>query len=156
FSRPLGDVDERAARWLAQLLDVGAIRTTLRALMVALAGAFEEPYPRASSQVARWAEEPVPDDPTQDRRWMRALVVMARTQVWIEAGRESRLDPLCCEGKLTQAFTCGVEDRVAEGASDDRDHRLSHTQRGQVGPVDQLDANVVRELVERDDGVGSP
>jgi len=81
FSRPLGDVDERAARWLAQLLDVGAIRTTLRALMVALAGAFEEPYPRASSQVARWAEEPVPDDPTQDRRWMRALVVMARTQV---------------------------------------------------------------------------
>lgn len=80
FSRPLGDVDERAARWLAQLLDVGAIRTTLRTLMVVLARACEESYPRASSQVARWAEAPVPEDPTQDGPWMRALVVLARTQ----------------------------------------------------------------------------
>jgi len=81
FSLPLGDVDERAARWLAQLLDVGAIRTTLRALMVALAGACEESCPRASSQVTRWAEAPVPEDPTQDGPWMRALAVLARTQV---------------------------------------------------------------------------
>jgi len=81
FSRPLGDVDERATRWLAQLLDVGTIRTTLRTLMLALARAFEEAHPRASSQVRRWAEEPPPDDPTQDGPWMRALVVMARTQV---------------------------------------------------------------------------
>ena len=81
FSRPLGDVDERAARWLAQLLDVGAIRTTLRTLMVALARAFEELYPSAASQVTRWAEAPLPDDPTQDEPWMRALVVLARTQV---------------------------------------------------------------------------
>src|SRR5262249_14104864 len=81
FSLPLGDVDERAARWLAQLLDVGAIRTTLRGLMVALAGAWEESCPRASSQVTRWAEAPVPEDPTQDGPWMRALAVLARTQV---------------------------------------------------------------------------
>lgn len=81
FSLPLGDVDERAARWLAQLLDVGAIRTTVRALMVALAAACEESYPRASSQVTRWAEAPVPGDPTQDGPWMRALAVLARTQV---------------------------------------------------------------------------
>lgn len=80
FSRPLGDVDERAARWLAQLLDVGAIRTTLRTLMVALARACEESYPRASYQLTRWAEAPVPEDPTQDGPWMRALVVLARTQ----------------------------------------------------------------------------
>ena len=80
FSRPLGDVDERAARWLAQLLDVGEIRPRLRTLLSALAAAWEEACPRASAQVIRWAEAPVPVDPTQDEPWMRALLVLARTQ----------------------------------------------------------------------------
>jgi hypothetical protein len=81
FSRPLGDVDERAARWLAQLLDVGEIRARLRRLLSVLAEAWAEACPQASAQVIRWAEAPVPVDPTQDEPWMRALLVLARTQV---------------------------------------------------------------------------
>ena len=81
FSRPLGDVDERAARWLAQLMDVGEIRGRLRRLLPVLAEAWAEACPRASAQVIRWAEPPVPVDPTQDEPWMRALLVLARTQV---------------------------------------------------------------------------
>ena len=81
FSRPLGDLDERAARWLAQLLDVGEIRARLRRLLSVLAEAWAEACPQASAQVIRWAEAPVPADPTQDEPWMRALLVLARTQV---------------------------------------------------------------------------
>jgi len=81
YSRPLGDVDERAARWLAQLLDVGEIRARLRRLLSVLAEAWAEACPQASAQVIRWAETSVPVDPTQDEPWIRALLVLARTQV---------------------------------------------------------------------------
>ena len=81
FSRPLGDVDERATRWLAQLLDLGRTRVALRQVLRELAAAWEEGYPRAAAQLRAWVETPVPSDPTQDQPWMHALLPLARTRV---------------------------------------------------------------------------
>jgi hypothetical protein len=81
FSLPLGDVDERATRWLAQLLDMGGTRAALRQTLLDLAAAWEESHPRAASQVRAWAEAPIPSDQTQDLPWMQALLPLARTQV---------------------------------------------------------------------------
>jgi hypothetical protein len=81
FSLPLGDVDERATRWLAQLLDMGTIRTTLRWTLLELAVAYEENHPQAAGQLRAWSEAPIPADPTQDLPWMQALLPLARTQV---------------------------------------------------------------------------
>ena len=81
FSLPLGDVDERATRWLAQLLDMGTTRVTLRRALLELAAAWEGTHPRAAGQVRRWSEAPLPSDPTQDLPWMQALLPLARTKV---------------------------------------------------------------------------
>jgi len=81
FSLPLGDVDERATRWLAQLLDMGGTRAALRQTLLDLASAWQEGHPRAASQVRAWAEAPIPSDQTQDLPWMQALLPLARTQV---------------------------------------------------------------------------
>jgi hypothetical protein len=80
-SLPFGDVDQRAARWLAQLLDVGSTRAALRDLLARLAGTWHQPYPRAAAQTRAWAAGRAPADPTQDRPWVRALVALARTQL---------------------------------------------------------------------------
>ena len=77
----VGDVDERATRWLAQLLDMGTTRVTLRRALLELAAAWEETHPRAADQVRRWSEAPVPSDPTQDLPWMQALLPLARARV---------------------------------------------------------------------------
>ena len=81
FSLPLGDVDERATRWLAQLLDMGTIRPTLRRTLLDLADAWEEGHPRAASRLRSWSDAPPPSDPTQDQPWMQALLPLVRTQV---------------------------------------------------------------------------
>jgi hypothetical protein len=81
FSLPLGDVDERAAKWLAQLLDVGVTRQGLRNLFYELADLWAGHHPLAAGQVREWAEGPPPDDPTRDGPWMRAMLWLARTQV---------------------------------------------------------------------------
>lgn len=80
FSLPLGDVDERAAKWLAQLLDVGVTRTGLRNLFNELADLWAGQHPLAAAQVRAWAEGPPPGDPTRDGPWMRAMLWLARTQ----------------------------------------------------------------------------
>jgi hypothetical protein len=71
FSLPLGDVDERATRWLAQLLDMGGTRAALRQTLLDLAAAWEAEHPRAAGRIRTWAEAP----------WMQALLPLARTQV---------------------------------------------------------------------------
>jgi hypothetical protein len=81
FSLPLGDVDERATRWLAQLLDMGGTRAVLRQTLLDLASAWQEGHPRAAGQIRTWAEAPIPSDQTQDLPWMQALLPLARTQV---------------------------------------------------------------------------
>lgn len=81
FSRPLGDVDRRAAAWIAQILDIGSTRATLRLLLARLAEVWAERYPNAAGQLRRWVAWPQPADPTQDQPWMRALVTLTRTQV---------------------------------------------------------------------------
>lgn len=81
FSLPLGDVDERATRWLAQLLDMGSIRSTLRDALREVAAAWERDRPGAAAVVRGWAESPMPADQTQDLPWMRALLPLARTQM---------------------------------------------------------------------------
>jgi hypothetical protein len=57
---PLGDVDRRAARWLARLLDVGPTRVVLRDLVGQLAVIWEQPYPAAAAQARAWASGPAP------------------------------------------------------------------------------------------------
>lgn len=80
-SLPLGDVDERAANWLARLLDSRELRESLHALLAQVGDAWEAPHPLAAEQARRWGSRPVPDDPTADGPWMRALVALVRTQL---------------------------------------------------------------------------
>lgn len=81
FSRPLGDVDRRAAAWVAQILDVGSTRRTHRRILARLGDVWEGRYPNAADQLRRWTAGAQPADPTQDQPWVRALVVLARTQL---------------------------------------------------------------------------
>lgn len=81
MSLPLGDVDQRAARWLAQLLDVGSTRVRLRDLLAELAETSREEYPFAAAQLSGWAAGPPPANPTEDRPWVLALVALARSQL---------------------------------------------------------------------------
>jgi hypothetical protein len=80
-SLPFGDVDERAADWLARLHDAPAIREALRALLGQVGDTWAEPYPLAADQARRWASAPLPTDPTADEPWMRALVALVRSQL---------------------------------------------------------------------------
>ena len=81
YGLPLGDVDERAGRWLAQLLDTGSIRQDYRAAFAALAGVWVAEHPQAADRARAWAELPRPEDPREDVPWLRAMVAIARTQV---------------------------------------------------------------------------
>jgi hypothetical protein len=81
MSLPLGDVDQRAARWLARLLDVGSTRAALRDLLLQLAATWRERYPLAAAQLMAWAAGEPPADPTEDLPWVQALVALARTQL---------------------------------------------------------------------------
>jgi hypothetical protein len=78
FSLPLGDVDRRAAAWLAQIFDLGSTRRRLREVMARLASTWAGRYPRAGRQVGNWAALPMPADPTQDGLWVGGLVPLAR------------------------------------------------------------------------------
>jgi hypothetical protein len=80
-SLPFGDVDERAARWLAQLHDSAEIRASLRELLARTGATWEPRFPLAAAQLAAWGSGPLPPDPTEDAPWMRALVALVRTQL---------------------------------------------------------------------------
>jgi hypothetical protein len=80
-SLPFGDVDERAANWLARLHDSAEIRASLHELLVVVADTWTDQQPLASEQARRWASEPPPADPTADAPWMRALVALVRTEL---------------------------------------------------------------------------
>lgn len=80
-SLPFGDVDERAANWLARLYDSRDLRESLRALLVQAGDCWAAQHPHAAEQARRWGSGPVPDDPTADELWMRALVALVRTQL---------------------------------------------------------------------------
>jgi hypothetical protein len=80
-SLPFGDVDERAANWLARLHDSPAVRESLHALLAQVGDTWAAEHPVAAGQVRGWGSGPVPDDPTADGPWMRALVAIARTQL---------------------------------------------------------------------------
>jgi hypothetical protein len=81
YGLPLGDVDQRAAAWLAQLLDTASIRRDYRALFRRLADSWNDQYPRAAGQLRDWSAKPAAPDPRQDELWMRAMVALARTQI---------------------------------------------------------------------------
>src|SRR5215831_4514354 len=80
-SLPFGDVDERAANWLARLHDSPAVRASLHELLVRLGETWEADHPLAAEQARRWGAGPVVDDPTADAPWMRALVALVRTEL---------------------------------------------------------------------------
>jgi hypothetical protein len=80
-SLPFGDVDERAANWLARLHDSAEVRTSLRDLLALLADTWAGQHPLASEQARRWGAQPVPGDPTADAAWMRALVALVRSEL---------------------------------------------------------------------------
>lgn len=80
-SLPFGDVDERAANWLARLHDSRALREALHALLVQAGDCWAAQHPHAAEQARRWGSGPVPEDPTADEPWMRALVALVRTQL---------------------------------------------------------------------------
>jgi hypothetical protein len=80
-SLPFGDVDERAANWLARLHDSAELRASLRELLVVVGDTWTEQHPLASEQARRWGAGPAPEDPTADAPWMRALVALVRTEL---------------------------------------------------------------------------
>ncbi len=80
-SLPFGDVDERAANWLARLHDSPEVRGSLRALLAQVGDAWGASHPLAAEQARRWGSGAVPGDPTADAPWMRALVALVRTQL---------------------------------------------------------------------------
>lgn len=80
-SLPFGDVDERAANWLARLHDSEAVRASLHDLLVLVADTWADEHPLASDQTRRWGAEPAPADPTADAPWMRALVALVRAEL---------------------------------------------------------------------------
>jgi hypothetical protein len=80
-SLPFGDVDERAANWLARLHDSPAVRAALRDRLVLVGNTWTAQHPLAAEQARRWGSAPIPEDPTEDGPWVRALVALARTQL---------------------------------------------------------------------------
>jgi hypothetical protein len=80
-SLPFGDVDQRAANWLARLHDSPAVRDSLRELLAQVGAASTAPHPLAAEQVRRWGALPAPEDPTADGPWMLALIAVVRTQL---------------------------------------------------------------------------
>ena len=80
-SLPFGDVDERAANWLARLHDSPEIRASLRDLLTLVADTWTAEYPLASEEARRWGSGPMPADPTADGPWMRALVALVRSEL---------------------------------------------------------------------------
>jgi hypothetical protein len=80
-SLPFGDVDERAANWLARLHDSAEVRASLHDLLGLVADTWAEPHPLAAEQARLWGGAPVPEDPTADEPWMRALVALVRAEL---------------------------------------------------------------------------
>jgi len=80
-SLPFGDVDERAANWLARLHDSPEVRASLRDLLTLVADTWTAEYPLASEEARRWGSGPMPADPTADGPWMRALVALVRSEL---------------------------------------------------------------------------
>jgi hypothetical protein len=80
-SLPFGDVDERAANWLARLHDSEVVRASLRDLLALLADTWADRHPLASEQARRWGAQPPPADPTADAPWMRGLVALVRSEL---------------------------------------------------------------------------
>jgi hypothetical protein len=80
-SLPFGDVDERAANWLARLHDSEAVRTSLRDLLALVGDTWAGECPLASEQARRWGTRHPPADPTADAAWMRALVALVRSEL---------------------------------------------------------------------------
>jgi hypothetical protein len=80
-SLPFGDVDERAANWLARLHDSAEVRASLRDLLVLVGDTWADRHPLASEQARLWGAGPVPADPTADAPWMRALVALVRAEL---------------------------------------------------------------------------
>lgn len=81
MSLPFGDVDQRAARWLAQLLDEGGSRSDLRRSIAALAEAWQPIASVAAEQLGKWSAGEAPADPREDSPWFQALVALARTEL---------------------------------------------------------------------------
>lgn len=79
--RALGDLDERAATWLAQLLDQPPARALLRQRLAELSAAWAESRPLAAGRIGGWADGPPPADPLQDAPWRAAMLALARTQL---------------------------------------------------------------------------
>lgn len=80
-SLPFGDVDERAANWLARLHDSAELRASLRDLLVLVGATWAAQHPLASEQARRWGADPPPADPTADAPWVRALVALVRAEL---------------------------------------------------------------------------
>ena len=80
-SLPFGDVDERAANWLARLHDSAEVRSSLRDLLVLVGDTWADRHALASEQARRWGAGPPPADPTADAPWMRALVALVRAEL---------------------------------------------------------------------------
>jgi hypothetical protein len=80
-SLPFGDVDERAANWLARLHDSSEVRASLRDLLTLVADTWTGEHPLASEQARGWGAGPAPADPTADGPWMRALVALVRSEL---------------------------------------------------------------------------
>ena len=81
YGLPLGDVDQRAARWLSQLLDTGSIRSDYRDHFRSLAQVWDASYPLAAEQLRSWSAGPPPADPRQDEPWLQVMIALARTQL---------------------------------------------------------------------------
>jgi len=77
--RALGDMPERAADWLARLLDPGDVRSTLSCLLRRVGQAFESRQPLAADRCRLWGSQ-ADLTPTQDLAWMQAMLALARTQ----------------------------------------------------------------------------
>lgn len=81
YGLPLGDVDHRAALWLAQLLDTGGIRIDYRERFRRLADIWTAAYPLAAAQLRAWSAGEPPADPRHDQPWVRVMIALARTQL---------------------------------------------------------------------------
>lgn len=77
--RPLGDVELRAARWLAVRYGTTERRAAARSALDALADRADAEAPRAAAALAALRAEPLPDDASADDLWLHvAAAIVAR------------------------------------------------------------------------------
>ena len=70
---PLGDVGDRAARWLAVRYGGTGVRAEIRSRLAALAEAAREEVPAAAAALAALAGEPASADPARDELWLELV-----------------------------------------------------------------------------------